>query len=158
MPNWCYNTLTLTHEDPAMLERVETAFNNDSLLSDFIPIPEDLKIISGYFPEGSPEQIETQALYKANMEKYGYTTWYDFCVEEWGTKWDIKNEGFEPTIVDNSITLSFDSAWAPPLAAYKKFEDMGFDVLAYYHEPGMCFCGRYKAGEDESYNIDGDAD
>ena len=43
MPNWCNNTMTLEHDDPAMIERARTAFNGEGLLQEFIPVPEDLR-------------------------------------------------------------------------------------------------------------------
>ena len=39
MPNWCGNTLTITHEDPEMIERAKAAFANGNFLQEFIPNP-----------------------------------------------------------------------------------------------------------------------
>ena len=47
MPNWCSNTLTITHEDPTMIVRAKAAFANGEFLNEFIPVPEDLKITAG---------------------------------------------------------------------------------------------------------------
>jgi hypothetical protein len=47
MPNWCNNTLELAHEDPAMLERARDALNRGEFLQEFIPVPEELKIVAG---------------------------------------------------------------------------------------------------------------
>ena len=39
MPNWCANTLTLEHEDPAMIERAKTAFAEGKFLKELVPPP-----------------------------------------------------------------------------------------------------------------------
>ena len=52
----------------------------------------------------------------------------------------------------NKITLSFTSAWAPPLMAYKSLLDQGFGVYATYYEPGIGFCGIWDNGDDQQYD------
>jgi hypothetical protein len=49
------------------------------------------------------------------------------------------------------MTLSFDSAWSPPIGAYEKLIDLGFTIKAYYYEPGMCFAGIYEDSIDSFY-------
>ena len=39
MPNWCSNSLSLSHEDPAMLDRAEKAIKAGTFLNEFIPNP-----------------------------------------------------------------------------------------------------------------------
>jgi hypothetical protein len=77
---------------------------------------------------------------------------YDKAVTNWGTKWDVGGDGVSINRIDeNTVSVSFDSAWAPPTVAYAEFETQGFDVDAYYYEPGMCFCGHYAGGYDDYY-------
>jgi hypothetical protein len=155
MPNWCNNTLEISHEDPAMMERVRKAFTDGRLLDEFIPVPKSLHIVAGRVGDDTdPKQIELEAQEKANLEAHGYSTWYDFCVNEWGTKWDIGGDGMEPhDDGPNRTTLAFDSAWAPPTAAMDKLMDMGFSVRLYYYEPGMCFAGIYDENGDDYYDL-----
>ena len=40
MPNWCYNVVTVSHEDPAMLDKVESALKEEKLFETFAPIGE----------------------------------------------------------------------------------------------------------------------
>jgi hypothetical protein len=157
MPNWCNNTVEIYHEDPAMLERVRTAFKDARLLDEFIPVPKDLHIVAGCVGEkGSPEQNELEAKEKANLENHGYKTWYDFCVNEWGTKWDIGGDDLGPAQdIPGGLLLTFDSAWAPPTGAYEKLEALGFAIRAYYYEPGMAFAGIYADGHDDYYEYGG---
>jgi len=152
MPNWCNNTVEIYHEDPAMLERVRVAFKDGRLLDEFIPVPEELRIVAGCVGDANdPEQIKLVEQTEANVEKYGYGNWYDFCVNEWGTKWDIGADGAEAQDIPGGLMLSFDSAWAPPTGAYEKLEDLGFSIRATYYEPGMCFAGIWENGNDDYY-------
>jgi hypothetical protein len=154
MPNWCNNTLELIHEDPAMITRAKKAYADGRLLAEFVPVPEDLHIVAGSVgAKGSPEQNELEAKEKANIEKHGYATWYDFCVNEWGTKWDVGgDDAIDHTMEDEGgtrLSLSFDSAWAPPINAMEKFQDLGFKVKLFYWEPGMCFAGIFDENGDD---------
>jgi len=145
MPNWCNNNIELAHEDPAMLERAKAAFVDGRLLDEFIPLPAELKDTT------SPSETN-----EALMEKYGASDWYNWCINNWGTKWDISPYGCE--IENGQLVGSFDSPWGPPLEAYAKLEELGFEVRAYYHECGMGFAGVYE-GFDEFYDYSGmDAD
>lgn len=140
MPNWCANNITLSHKDPKMIERAHKAFNDGTLLDEFIPIPAELKDV-----------IVNGTVHEELVEKTGYNDWYEFCVQEWGTKWDISPYGAE--VSDDGLTLEggFDTAWAPPIAAYNKLKEMGFTISASYYEPGCCFIGEWIDGVDDCY-------
>ena len=154
MPNWCNNTMTLEHDDPAMIERAKAAFLDGKFLNEFIPVPEDLHIVAGSVgAQGSPEQTELELKEQANREKHGYATWYEFCVNEWGTKWDVGGDDGYVQDLNGGIMLTFDSAWAPPTNAYEKLVDMGFRVHATYFEGGMMFAGDWENGEDDYYEL-----
>jgi hypothetical protein len=131
-----------------MIERVRKAFNEGALLQEFIPCPEELRDTVAQF--GSNDQE------KANFEKFGYASWYDWQIAHWGTKWDIGADG-QPAIDNdaNTLSLNFDSAWAPPTNAYEKLKELGFTILAYYYEPGMAFCGKWDDGDDDYYEYSG---
>ena len=155
MPNWCNNTLTLTHEDPAMILRAKEALDRGEFLQEFIPVPQDLKdTVSGSMGEDHREAHEAQQ--KANREKHGYSNWYDFCVGEWGTKWDVGGDGQTDIHPDGKMLhTTFDSAWSPPVNAYVKLEELGFGVNAMYYEGGMAYAGAYGEGGDEEINLEG---
>jgi hypothetical protein len=158
MPNWCNNTLELQHEDPAMIERAKRAFAEGKLLNEFCPVPESLHIVAGRVGDDADEaQKQLEADTARNLELHGYGNWYDYCVNEWGTKWDVGGNDYNEPQQDspNKITMSFDSAWAPPCAAMDKFMDLGFSVRLYYYEPGMAFCGIYDEDGDNYFDIGG---
>ena len=121
MPNWCFNTAEVTRKNPAMLKMFSDSFDNSTLFSNFFPLPE------------------------------GRDDWYEWAIEEWGTKWDIESDNV--SIIDaNNIQVFFQSAWSPPIEAYSKLETMGFKIRAMYHEPGAAFCGMYEDTNDECYD------
>ena len=155
MPNWCNNNLTLEHEDPAMIKRAFDALERGEFLQEFIPVPEDLKIVAGSV--GDPvEQAELTRKTAENVDKYGYGNWYDFCCGEWGTKWDVGEQGASDIHPDGRMLHTyFDSAWSPPVNAYQKLEALGFRVDAMFYEGGMAFAGSYSDGNCDDFSLEG---
>jgi hypothetical protein len=154
MPNWCNNSVEIYHEDPAMIERVREAFNKGALLNEFIPIPQSLRIVAGCV--GDPdEQKKLEEDTARNKEVHGYGNWYDYCVNEWGTKWDVGADGNPAQDIPGGLMLGFESAWAPPCAAYEKLTEQGFRIRAMYFEPGMAFAGIWEDGIDDFYEYGG---
>ena len=135
-----------------MIERARAAMIRGEFLQEFIPVPKELsETVAGSFGD-TEEQAKLLEQTKANIEKYGYGNWYDFCVNEWGTKWDVGGSDYgTPTITeDGKMIAGFDSAWSPPTNAMEKLAAMGFEVKLYYYEPGMCFAGIWEGNEDYS--------
>ena len=154
MPNWCNNSVEIYHADPAMIERVRKGFNDGGLFSELIPCPKELTdTVSGSM--GEDKRAEHEAQQAANVEKYGYPNWYDFCVNEWGTKWDVGADGNPAQDIPGGLMLGFDSAWSPPIGAYEKLTDLGFRIRAMYYEPGMAFAGVWEEGHDDYYDYGG---
>ena len=150
MPNWCNNYLELEHEDPVMIERAQKAFAEGKLLAEFCPVPESLHIVAGRV--GDDADAEQKKLLEAtehNLAVHGYGNWYDYCVNEWGTKWDVGADGQATLTSPNTITMGFDSAWAPPVPAMEKFQELGFKVKLIYWESGMCFAGLFDENGDD---------
>ena len=158
MPNWCDNTLELRHEDPAMIKRAKEAFEAGRLLDEFIPVPQQLKDTrAGFYGKDTYEQELLEATEVLNVKWFNHKNWWDFCVQEWGTKWDVGRDGYINTEDPNFLSLSFQSAWSPPIDAYAKLLDMGFEVYALYYESGIGFCGCFDQGIDDCYSIDGNS-
>lgn len=155
MPNWCDNILEVKHKDPVMLQKVIDAWNSESFMQTLYPCPQDLRdVIAGSY--GNDEkQKELEIKEKANIAKYGYPNWYDWCVANWGTKWDIDTNSCNPLESVDHFEVGFSSAWSPPVEFYMYLTSQGYDVKAYYYESGVGFCGKYTSehGED-TYKID----
>ena len=159
MPNWCNNTVEINHQDPAKMYALVEAINAGRFCNFAKPVPESLAIVAGCVgADDSPEQIALEEQERINFAQHGYKNWYDFCVNEWGTKWDV--EAYDKVEYDDQhdkrgITFGFDSAWAPPTGIYDALMDQGFTVRAYYYEPGMCFAGIYDENGDDFYELGG---
>ena len=80
---------------------------------------------------------------------------YEWCVSNWGTKWDVGDDQGINSITDHELVVYFDSAWSPPVAAYERLQDLGFTVYATYYESGMCFAGIYDEHGDNYYDLSG---
>ena len=121
MPNWCNNSITIkgsTETIKTLWEDANREGEDGGLLNAMVPMPVELRDTT----KGSNGDA---------------INWYDWCVSNWGTKWDVSLEGLEFTDNgDGTATIEgyFDSAWSPPIDAYSTFcEDMdGVYLEAYY--------------------------
>ena len=115
MPNWCNNILTISEPSAELVKYLQ----EEGFSFDKIkPMPPELKEGDG---------------------------WYDWAVENWGTKWDIDEEfmNVSDDINDKEICFGFDTAWSPPMGVIEslseKFPEDHF--LLQYLEMGVGFGG-----------------
>ena len=147
MPNWCSNSVSFYHDDVEQIKRAQTALADGRLFEEFVPCPEPLKEAVASFGTDYQEQNEK------NVAEFGYASWYDFAVSEWGTKWDVECYSHEISEDGHTLQCSFDTAWSPPIAFYEKMKDLGFTINAEYYEPGVGFVGEWLDGDDYTYEI-----
>ena len=151
MPNWCSNHITVRGTDQADVQRLADAFKEGRFCNAVIPIPEELNNPdTGSY--GGDNADEKDRLREQLTEKYGYSGWYDFCLDRWGTKWDV-GDHHSIDIDEDGLRFSapFDSAWAPPLGVCEALVEQGYEVTLYYYEPGMCYVGKWEDGSDNYY-------
>ena len=89
---------------------------------------DDLKVIQ--WMEIQKEKVREEALqlgmtYLRNWGKYGYPTWYEWSIANWGTKWNAFNQNFEEPNV-----LWFDTALGRCLSKHspKYFRTSSFNM------------------------------
>lgn len=166
MPNWCYNSVKISHPEPAIIEWLkEVCLDNSGrewwgFCNAIIPVPEELRD-QRTSSHGGEDAEEKDQLRARLLEKYGYESWYDFCVNEWGTKWEVSAELYDDNLgeggdEDRFIQISFDSAWSPPVGVYRALEEKGYKVRAFYWEPGGAFCGKFEDGDDDYREYSGE--
>jgi hypothetical protein len=124
MPNWCNNIVVVRNSDPAKIQSLIDALQQEKFFDHIIPI-------------GDWE--------------------YDKACNAWSTKWEASNISWMKFNVVDAVELSFESAWCPPENVYKQMVEDGWEVTAYYCEPGMGFVGKFTTQdgflEDESYDF-----
>lgn len=150
MPNWCSNYISVRGTNSAEVKRLADAFDAGEFCQAVIPVPAVLNDTT------APTQEGDEAAAEARRQACGFSNWYDFCVNRWGTKWDIGSQGECDRDEDGlGFNGTFDTAWAPPLGVVEQMVEDGFEVTLYYNEPGMCFVGKFEDGEDFCYDYGG---
>jgi len=156
MPNWCENTLVVSGDKKTIKQFKQKAKGtddekgkNDLSLGNFIPMPKELEDTT------SPSEPDTKKS-KELIKKYGAKNWYDWKIQNWGVKWDVKAELVSEE--DGYLEYVFDSPWSPPLewleTVAKLYKTLFFRLK--YEEEGMGFLGVAKAekGKMDDQSID----
>ena len=151
MPNWCSNQLNVcgpkTWVD-LFKEKITTEEGAFEILDRLYPCPEELKGFPsrhGTIPDDDPDKEQKEA----NLEKYNAVDWYDWCINNWGTKWGDCDTEFYDDFESNydgdlkTAMYKFETAWGPPQEGIthisSSFKPLLFDLR--FQEPGMAFCG-----------------
>lgn len=152
MPNWCSNNLSITGPK----DKIKALWDHAQK-----PEEEGGGLLRGMRPEPDYNKVDVMPTYPGivgnNDPVEKSQSWWDWRVQNWGTKWEVSNEGLQYTENEDGIaTISgwFESAWAPPVDAIAYFCDEQDDITARlaYYEPGMCFVGEWTSQEgDECY-------
>lgn len=133
MPNWCNTTIVLSGDKSELnrfFEENKNVETGESLsLNRSVPVPSPLL--------GDDWQSDKN-IAASNKERYGFEGWYDWRVENWGTKWEPEQPCHE--FVGDKLHYYMDTAWSPPLAWIKavslKYPSIEFWV-EYHEEAGM---------------------
>jgi len=138
MPNWCNNSIKIVGDVETLSQLKPVIKAGSGLLQAIAPMPAELEGTTA--PSDEPN-------------------WYDWCVSNWGTKWDPE---VHLEFTDNGdgtaeITGWFDTAWGPPIEAFNTLAgdwDSCYIELM-YEEGGMGFVGCWDSeGADDHYEYD----
>ena len=145
MPNWTANAARLTPTDDAsrnLIAAIAAEAKGEGNIFQLIkPCPQALRdTVAGFGPG-----LEGQ--HAVNIARYGFSDWYAWQIEHWGTKWDACNIDAELS-ADGSLVLYFDTAWSPPVGIYAELHARGVSVSASYAECGVGFLGAWVDGDD----------
>jgi hypothetical protein len=146
MPNECMNTLSVMGEKENVEEFVKfvtTGIDKISLFNSLIPFPEELDDTT------SPVNLADKGKNKELIEKYGSDNWYDWRVDNWGTKlgdYELTTSEIAKAYNEEQwyINFNYTTAWSPgenelANAICKHFPKL--KAMIQYEEPGMCFAG-----------------
>lgn len=140
MPNWCFNYVeisgpneTLNKIQTLMKETVKKKIQDLSKDHGELRIAEDdyFSLLETFLPASE---------YFLSMEGFN-NGGYEWCVDNWGTKWPEKI--LSSWLQNENWKIQFETAWAPPMSGYyaisKIFSDLMF--LHYYEDEGWNFAG-----------------
>ena len=92
----------------------------------------------------------TEAMSNRFIKKYGSDNWYDWSVDNWGTKWDNNEDSVSFSEDSENLYYDFDTAWEPPQGIYnalaKEFPTL--DITWQYEEPSMGLSGYLEIDAD----------
>ena len=149
MPNWTTNEVTFSSAKTTNIKKIKDIFEKGCPFGqlikepnwDSVPLKGNEKV--SYYQEkslgkkGELPIIEEHKLKNGEVMKFFKfkstneqdLRWYDWRLQNCDTKWDVPKEDIEITEVNNGhIVISFDTAWSPPIAIYKKLRDKFKDV------------------------------
>ena len=142
---------------PAVKYNVANSFSNDW-------VAEVYRRCKEWEERGESDKMDKMyadgKVYMDNYDKYGCTTWYDWCIHNWGTKWNSSCEdGGEtpqwddlPDDAECEYNMTFPTAWSTPFPVMEKlaelFPAVSFEVM-YADEDLGCNCGVYSAQDGE---------
>ena len=162
MPNWCDNQVTITGPN-SVIDKIEKITKEEDgvtdssdpkgLLQFMHPMPAELRDTEA---DGSKD--------KAMIEKTGYSDWYNWAVDNWGTKWEVcefygvDRQHLNDSLDESTISFGFSSAWGPPLGAYEQFlsDNENCSLIGRYYEGGCDFMGVWDNGDDRCYSCSED--
>lgn len=88
----------------------------------------------------SEEEVDLTKKYINNYIKYGYIHWYDWRINNWGTKWNAYSQQIDGDVI------KFQTAWSTPQPAIQRLSEIFTDVqftVEYADEDIGSNCGRY---------------
>ena len=115
-----------------------------------------------------PMPFEQWQAPKTKWGGYEVEGWYDWRVNNWGTKWevvdveiDVEMQRVPSAKADEEKFFSADTqmwfefrcwtAWAPPVPVWDKLHELGVKVHATYQDEGGMFEGEYIDGDDTTW-------
>lgn len=146
MPNWSYNTLGVEGSKEDVAHFIATAKSEwgDLDFNQFIKMPDELKTTEEVHYADPDRKAKQDAIYAANIAKYGYQSWYDWACAKWNTKWNAGDIELSVDEKGEYAFYTFRTAWDAPLpviaAMSKRFPTLKFvltadeESQAYYYE------------------------
>lgn len=133
MPNWCENRVYLEAPESEIQSILEACRGEEkNLLSYLRPEPEHPESEAGEMP-----------------------SWYDWRVDNWGTKWEVNADAYSHG--EGWVNIAFDSAWAPPIEALRHWQEQDSENRSFnirFIEWGMAFTGEADSdGQDMTFDI-----
>ena len=142
MPNWCDNRVEIYGDNPDQIKEVKKTLASEQTCFDFnniVPMPKELEGTTSPNPE--PDSFEAKRLRK----QHGHDNWYDWCCDNWDTKWNSAGADLTSDSNNSIIEYEFQTAWGPPIKVIEALRELypDLNITAFYDEPGMEMAGYY---------------
>ena len=101
------------------------------------------KTLINFMIKNKYADIEQAKIALENIKKYGCKDWYEWDINNWGTKWNFCDATVTEFFEDGELVYHFETAWSPPIPVIIKMGEM-FPQLRFeldYIEEGMAFKG-----------------
>jgi hypothetical protein len=143
----------MTHKDPKMVDKAIEGWKNNKFFGTLVPEPDYTQVkVKPTFPMNMATGQEKPEFVEPDQ------AWWDWRLQNWGTKWEIVCDESYLDIQENehgkSIRASFSTAWSPPTDWYANLMEQGYEIKAHYYEGGCAFCGTWEDGDEDFYNIE----
>ena len=169
MPNWCHNRVYFglgnnvennnKFREYIGIPRYSYEGDIEFDFNKVLPLPKELEnhtkeiVTQEEYDKWEPHPEHTwigrpitQKMSDEFKEKFGTDNWYNWCINNWGTKWNA-NDVYINMNEPDGIEITFDTAWGPASGIYElieekiKKENWDITVSWFYDEPGMMFAG-----------------
>ena len=168
MPNWCSNRVTVWSDNTSDMQEFKELVKGENgrpfSFNSIIPMPEELHTVQSPVRIMTEEEIEEYKKKHSDSEwmigtlpitqeysdeldaKYGDNNWYDWCINNWGVKWDCADGTITEEFADLELTSRFDTPWGPPQEIYNYLEARfpEIHIQWFWDEPGMEQAGYLK--------------
>ena len=108
MPNWCYSTLEITGPKNEIRRIADTDLDFEKIY----PTPTDLH------PYTDDTFGLTEFQKQSNIAIHGHESWYEWRLQNWGTKWSAQINDIEKT--DTVIRADMATPWSLPIEILKR--------------------------------------
>lgn len=137
--------------------KIKAGEDPKAVLAEAIPLPlepqhytaDDYEVCARYLLERSPDCLDKARLAIRAKEETGHSSWYDWNVANWGTKWNSYSLVVEQESADR-IELTFQTAWSTPEPVLEKLAaanpQLAFTVDAFDEGWNFAYQGRAASG------------
>lgn len=155
MPNWCYNKLQIGGTT-SEVDELKTIMKDGFSLEKISPTPKELMNT----PMPRPSKPSEVAL----------PVWYNWRLDNWGTKWDVLHLTLDKEKKVNFSSLTrkghrvaeaeFQTAWSPPIKALRTLSErlMRLIFTLSYSDDMMNFSGKATIKGGEVHDVCRDLD
>ena len=114
MPNFVSTELTINSDDAELIETIANRIRSDENEFDFNKIVPKDKFLDDNYNAPNEDTKEAIGIRKRLKDEFNCTSGYDWCIDNWGTKWN-SNEAYS----GGDGYYQFETAWSSPISNYK---------------------------------------